>query len=126
MMNYNDTLAKYVRKVCNATISTPSVVYKTMFIGDNGQKFEVRNFNESPSKVGDTIYIAKPISVLKHEPKQFEIHEVIVPVPLYIYLAIEKEKDSKKKRQMVQAAYAESQMVCLKHRSCVTKVLSLL
>lgn len=125
-MNYNDTLAKYVRKVCIATIDTPTRVFGTIFTGDNGQRFEVRDYHSDDLKVGDKMFIAKPIPVLKHAPKLYEIHEVIVPVARWDFTLIEKQTDTKKKRLMLQDVYQRNQSVSFKHRGLVTLPLVLI
>lgn len=125
-MDRNVTLAKYVRKVCNATIDTPTRIYNTVFIGDNGQRFKVRDYHSDDVKVGDTIFIAKPIPVLKHAPKLYEIHEIIVPVSNWDFSYIEKQTDTKKKRMMLNDLYQKNQSVHFKHRGLSTLPLVLI
>lgn len=125
-MDYNDTLAKYVRKVCVATINTPKRAFDTVFTGDNGQRFQVRNYYSDDLKVGDTVFIAKPIPVLKHQPKMYDIHEIIVPVARWDYQLILKQSDTKKKRMMLSDVYQRNQSVNFKHRGLETLPLVLI
>lgn len=125
-MNHNDTLAKYVRSVCFASIDTPSIQHGTIFIGENGQKFKRHSYYDDPLKIGDTVFIAKPIAVLKNMPKRYEIHEIIVPIPRWTFTMIEKEKDSKKRRLMIKDTYQTNVSIQFKHRACVTQALVLI
>lgn len=122
-MNHNDALAKYVRSVCFASIDTPRIQYGTIFIGENGQKFKQHSYYDNPLKIGDTVFIAKPIPVLKNMPKRYEIHEIIVPIPRWKLTMIENEKDSKKRRLMIQDTYQTDVSIQFKHRAGITHAL---
>lgn len=125
-MNYNDTLAKYVRRVCLASIDTSSIQYGTIFIGENGQKFKQHSYYDDPLKIGDTVFIAKPIPVFKNMPKQYEIHEIVVPIPRWKLTMIENEKDSKNRRLMIKDTYQTNVSIQFKHRAGITRALVLI
>lgn len=106
-MNKNDTLAKYVRKVCTARFDDESkAMYYRNLIGDNGQIFTMRKESHSALAFGQKAFIAKPVHTLKHAPKVFEIHEIIVPIPLFYYNHYQSLKSSDPKKARIFKEYA--------------------
>lgn len=98
-MNKNDTLAKYVRKVCTARFDDENKdMYYRNLIGDNGQVFTMRKQSHESLAFGQKAFIAKPVHTLKHTPKIFEIHEIIVPIPRFYFDHYQRLKNTDPKK----------------------------
>lgn len=106
-MNKQDTLFKYVRKIGIAHFDNEKDFYNRKLICDNGLKYRLSNKNQETIKVGQNVFIAKPIHTLKNYPKQFEIHEVILPPCSFYFDILKNAKNEKERRMIIQKAYED-------------------
>lgn len=104
-MKKEDTLFKYVKKIGSAYFDNEEKnFYDRKLICDNGSLYKINN---NIIKVGQRVFIAKPVQVIKHQPKKFVIHEVILPANSLYFNMLQKSKDPKESRLIIKKAYQD-------------------
>jgi hypothetical protein len=106
-MKKEDTLFKYVQKIGVAHFDNEKDFYNRTLICDNGLKYRLSIKNQDTIKVGQNVFLAKPIPTLKNYPKQFEIHEVILPPSSFYFDILKNAKNEKERRMIIQKAYQD-------------------
>ena len=104
-MKKEDTLFKYVKKIGIAYFDNEEKnFYDRKLICDNGSLYQI---NRKINKVGQSVFIAKPVQVLKHQPKKFVIHEVILPANVLYFNMLKNAKTPKERRLIIKEAYQD-------------------